>query len=78
MPFKKQFYIKFVVLSTPHPFPSGQLYFGSTEVIVSEEFVMVDLGTLLSNVGGAVGMFLGWSVLDLARAAQEFFKRSCK
>ncbi len=42
-------------------------YFTSTDVIVSEEYVLLDLGTLLSVIGGNIGMFLGWSALDLIR-----------
>ncbi len=52
------------------------VYFGSTDIIVSEEFIILDFGTLLSNIGGAIGMFLGWSIIDLAKGAQKIFKKT--
>ncbi len=45
------------------------LYFASSDVRVAEEYALLDLGILLSSLGGTIGMFLGWSALDLVRAA---------
>ncbi len=38
----------------------------SLEVIVEEEYVLLDFQALLGAVGGFVGMILGWSLYDLA------------
>ena len=44
-----------------------RLYYDSRDVTISEEYKLMDLGSLLSTFGGLVGMFLGWSLLDVAR-----------
>ncbi len=43
------------------------VFFTSTDVMVTVEYALLDLGTLLSTLGGVIGMFLGWSALDLVR-----------
>ncbi len=43
------------------------LYYDSTDVTVTEEYRLIDLGTLLSTLGGLIGMFLGWSLLDMTK-----------
>ncbi len=43
------------------------VFYDSTDVTITEEYVLMDAGALLSTVGGLVGVFLGWSLLDLAR-----------
>ncbi len=40
---------------------------GSMEVIVEEEYILLDFGATISAVGGIMGMLLGWSAKDLAR-----------
>ncbi len=54
------------------------VYFGSTDIIVPEEFIILDLilGTLLSNIDGATGTFLRWSAIDLVKGAQKIFKKT--
>ncbi len=42
------------------------ILFLDSEVTVLEEHVLLDFPTLLSTVGGIVGVFLGWSLLDLS------------
>ncbi len=46
----------------------GIFYYDSTDVIMSEEYVLLDLGTLLSTFGGVIGMFLGWSALGIVES----------
>ncbi len=41
--------------------------YGSMSVLLEEEYELMDFGTLLGAVGGAMGMLLGWSFLDGAR-----------
>ncbi len=43
------------------------LFYNSKSVAVSEEYKLIDLGSLLSSLGGFIGMFLGWSLLDIVR-----------
>ena len=35
-------------------------------VKIEEEFFLFDLSDTVNGIGGAMGLFLGWSVLDLA------------
>ncbi len=41
--------------------------FDNTEVTVEEEYTLQDVYAMVATVGGSVGIFLGWSALDLAR-----------
>ncbi len=41
-------------------------YKDNHEVLVETEYVLMDLGGLLSGIGGIVGALLGWSALDVA------------
>ena len=35
-------------------------------VKIEEEFFIFDMSDTVNGIGGAMGLFLGWSVLDLA------------
>ncbi len=43
------------------------LFYDSRDMTISEEYKLLDLGILLSTLGGFIGMFLGWSLLDVAK-----------
>ena len=43
------------------------ILYKESEITILEERVLLDFPTLLSTVGGTVGIFLGWSLLDLTR-----------
>ena len=47
-------------------FTKTYLYFDTDEVTVETEYVLLDFGGTVSLIGGVVGMFLGWSILDVA------------
>ncbi len=40
------------------------IYYNNDQVYLEEEYVLIDLGTLMSSIGGIVGAILGWSLLD--------------
>ncbi len=42
-------------------------FYDTREITILQEYKLMDLGTLLSTLGGLIGMFLGWSLLDIAR-----------
>ncbi len=42
------------------------VYFSSADASLEREQLLLDLPALTATVGGVVGMFLGWSLLDLA------------
>ncbi len=44
----------------------------STDVAVTEEYLIVDLNDILSAVGGSLGLFLGFSCLEAVRAAARW------
>ncbi len=52
------------------------VYFGTDELTVEKEYVLMDMPSLLSAVGGFVGMLLGWSVLDMVQIWRHLFKNS--
>ncbi len=54
--------------------PSSLLRVGylDTEVEIASESVLYDLVTMLSSVGGSLGLFLGFSFLDCGLAAIEW------
>ncbi len=43
------------------------LYFDTVDVDVEEEKKLMDISALVPAIGGSVGIFLGWSFLDLAK-----------
>ena len=43
-----------------------ELMYSSTKVAVNTEVPLVDLGAFISGVGGALGLFLGFSIIDTA------------
>ena len=47
------------------------LYYVSSQVRVEEEHPLLGWTALVANVGGIVGMFLGWSLMDAARFVSE-------
>ncbi len=62
--------------NTPLIFPTFfQIYFDSTDVLVEEEYLLFDSSALLSALGGTMGMFLGWSALDLFQLAARMVDR---
>ncbi len=50
------------------------VYYVTTEVIYQEVNLLLDFPTVLSVIGGSIGMFLGWSLLDLSRTALGWMK----
>ncbi len=50
--------------------PDGEaqasIYYETTDESVQEEYILMDLGSLLGAVGGTVGALLGWSALGVA------------
>ena len=48
----------------------------TTEVIVEEEYTLVDFPTLLAAAGGFVGMILGWSVLDFVEIVFKYSRKN--
>ena len=62
------------------PTPPGQeqmtdifLRFSTMEVSISTEVPLVDLDTFISGVGGALGLFLGFSIIDTLLALYSYF-----
>ena len=51
------------------------VYFATTEVTMEEERPLLDLPTLVATIGGTIGIFLGWSILDAARVFSEWFHK---
>ena len=43
------------------------------EVSISTEVPLVDLDTFISGVGGALGLFLGFSIIDTLLALYSYF-----
>ncbi len=54
-------------------------FFQESEVTFLEEKLILDESMLLSSLGGTIGIFLGWSLLDLTdvllRVMERFFER---
>ena len=76
---------KYVLSSKKHYsplMPAGtnhiMMYYLTTDVAVEREQLMMDFGNLVATVGGIAGMFLGWSILDLARIASESMRWMAK
>jgi hypothetical protein len=49
----------------------------TNDVIVETEYVLMDASALLSALGGSVGVYLGWSMLDLAKFINALITRFC-
>jgi hypothetical protein len=41
------------------------IYFSSTTVMIQEEYLLYDMGTVVAAVGGNLGLFIGFSCLNL-------------
>ena len=54
----------------PFKLPPNQclLYFVTTDILEDEEVLVFPLDSLVSEVGGALGLFLGISFLELCRS----------
>ena len=52
------------------------LRFSTTDVSVNTEVPLVDLDTFVSSVGGALGLFLGFSIIDTVLATYNYFNKS--
>lgn len=48
------------------------VYFTTLDVTTEEQRPLLDLPTLVATVGGTIGMFLGWSILDATRAVSTW------
>ncbi len=44
---------------------------GDTDVTVEEEYTLQDFSAIVGTLGGSIGIFLGWSLLDLTKLAGE-------
>ena len=47
------------------------MYYGKTEVRVNEEFLIYDFNTIVATIGGSLGLFLGFSCVEVARGGLE-------
>ena len=54
------------------------LEFSTMAVSVSTEVPLVDLVTFVSGVGGAMGLFLGFSIIDALLYTYNFLEKSAK
>ena len=54
------------------------LEFSTMAVSVSTEVPLVDLVTFVSGVGGAMGLFLGFSIIDALLYTYDFLGEVCK
>ena len=50
-------------------------YYLSLDTVVSSESLIVDLANLIANVGGNLGLFLGFSCLSVYIAFLDFLQR---
>ena len=51
------------------------MFFSDLRLEESVEFIVYDFGYILGAVGGSMGLFLGWSILDIVyRAAENIHK----
>jgi Amiloride-sensitive sodium channel len=41
------------------------IYFSTTTVMIQEEYLLYDMGTVVAAVGGNLGLFIGFSCLNL-------------
>ena len=53
------------------------LYYGTTDVKVSTTSELIDFSTFISNVGGNLGLFLGFSVLGTFFFIYDFVAEHC-
>ncbi len=51
------------------------IYYDSRQVQIEEEFVLMDMSSLTSSIGGVIGAILGWSILDFVKFC---LRRFCK
>ncbi len=47
----------------------------NSDIIVEEEYTLQDFSAIVATLGGSIGIFLGWSLLDLCRLLAHFLKR---
>ncbi len=43
------------------------IYYDSRQVQIEEEYVLMDMSSLTSSIGGVIGAILGWSILDFVK-----------
>lgn len=50
------------------------LYYSNTDITLTEEVLLFDFAAILSAVGGSLGLFIGFSFLDILKATiKKFF-----
>ena len=54
------------------------LYYSTTDVTVWEDYHLFDLNDILSALGGSLGLFVGFSCLDVGRDLVNYFRRFMK
>ncbi len=47
----------------------------NTDIVIEEEYTLQDFSAIVATLGGSVGIFLGWSLLDGSRMLASLMKR---
>ena len=72
-------YTQYSLVGSPKRFSEGYTYFTlsyvSTDIVVREEMLLFPLDSLVSELGGALGLFLGFSFFGLLSSLQTLAKR---
>ncbi len=51
------------------------LYYHTTKVMVYEDYLLFDFGSIVSAVGGSLGLFLGFSCWQMVKTASSALNR---
>ncbi len=54
------------------------VYYQTTRVLVYEEYLLFDFGSIVSAVGGSLGLFLGFSCWQMVKEASGFLNMFSK
>ena len=54
------------------------MYYQTTDVTVWEEYRLFDLNAILSALGGSLGLFVGFSCLDMGRGFANYLRKIMK
>ncbi len=54
------------------------MYFGEIETTITKQVVLYDFNTIVAGIGGSLGLFLGFSFLDLGLKIVSWADSRCR
>ncbi len=57
--------------------PQAHLFVGlsDTDITIEEDYALQDFSAIVATLGGSIGIFVGWSLYDLAKLVAEWMGR---